>query len=128
MADQVVMGASLRCSFGKAASPLWVLPVNKVLAGMPAANILDNKPFLNILPFGACQSPTNPLVMLATALAMGKPTPAPCFPVTLAPWAPGCPKVLIGNQPALDSGSKCKCQWGGVIQVEKPGQTVVQDG
>ncbi len=128
MGVQVVTGAMLQCSFGMAPSTLVVPPANKVLASTPAANILDNKPMMNIPPFGMCQSLANPTVASATAAAMGVLTPMPCVPATAAPWAPGCPKVLIGNLPALDSNSKCLCSWGGVIQITNPGQMAVQDG
>ncbi|HZI15990.1 MAG TPA: DUF4280 domain-containing protein [Myxococcus sp.] len=128
MGVQVVMGAMLQCSFGVAPSSLVVLPANKVLATTPAANIMDNKPMVNILPFGMCQSPANPMVAAATAAAMGVLTPMPCVPATAAPWVPGCPKVLIGNMPALENSCKLMCNWGGVIQVTAPGQFTVQDG
>jgi hypothetical protein len=126
MGQLVTMGATLQCSFGVAPSALMVLPTNKVLAPMPAANIMDNKPLLNILPFGMCSSPSNPTVAAATAAALGVLTPMPCVPVTAAPWVPGAPTVLIGNLPALDSNSKCLCNWGGVIGVVVPGQVLVQ--
>jgi hypothetical protein len=128
MGVQVVTGAMLQCSFGAAPSSLMVLPTNKVMATTPAANIMDNKPMLNILPFGVCMSMANPTVAAATAAAMGVLTPMPCIPATAAPWAPGCPKVLIGNMPALDNNCKLMCNWGGVIQVVVPGQFTVQDG
>ena len=44
-----------------------VLPINRVLGATPLANIMDNKPMLNILPFGMCSSPANPMVAAATA-------------------------------------------------------------
>jgi hypothetical protein len=122
------MGATLQCSMGVAPSSLMVLPTNRVLGTTPAANIMDNKPFLNVLPFGMCQSPANPMVAAATAAAMGVLTPMPCVPATAAPWVPGCPKVLIGNMPALENGSKLMCNWGGVIQVVSPGQVKVTSG
>lgn len=128
MGTQVVMGALLQCSFGLAPSTLVVPPTNKVLATTPAANIMDHKPMANIPSFGMCQSKSNPAVIAATAAALGVPTPAPCTPVTVDPWSPGCSKVLIGNMPALESNSTCKCKWGGVITVVKPGQKTVQDG
>lgn len=128
MGVQVVTGAMLQCSFGVAPSSLVVLPANKVLSSAPAANIMDNKPMVNILPFGMCQSLANPTVAAATAAALGVLTPMPCIPVTAAPWAPGSPKVLIGNMPALDNNSKCMCNWGGVIQIVNPGQMAVQNG
>ena len=128
MGVQVVTGAMLQCSFGVAPSSLMVLPANKVLATTPAANIMDNKPMLNIMPFGMCQSPANPMVAAATAAALGVLTPMPCIPATAAPWVPGCPKVLIGNMPAVNNSCKLMCNWGGVIQVVVPGQFTVQDG
>ena len=72
------MGAMLQCSFGAAPSSLVVLPTNKILATTPAANIMDNKPMLNIMPFGVCMSMANPMVAAATAAAMGVLTPMPC--------------------------------------------------
>lgn len=121
------MGATLKCTFGVAPSPLMVLPVNRVMAPFtPAANIMDNKPFLNILPFGMCQTPSNPMVAAATAAALGVLTPMPCIPMTMAPWVPGSPKVLIGNMPALNNSSKLMCNWGGVISILTPGQFKTQ--
>lgn len=128
MGAQVVMGAMLQCSFGVAPSSLVVLPTNKVMGMTPAANIMDNVPILNIPPFGMCSSPANPTVAAATAAALGVLTPMPCVPATAAPWVPGCPTVLVGNMPALESNSKCMCSWGGVIQIVTPGQFKVIDG
>ncbi|SET90594.1 DUF4280 domain-containing protein [Stigmatella erecta] len=128
MGVQIVTGALLQCSFGVAPSALAVLPANKVLSTTPAANIMDNKPMVNIMPFGMCSSLSNPTVAAATAAALGVLTPMPCVPVTAAPWVPGCPKVLIGNMPAVDMSCKLMCNWGGVIQVLSPGQVTVQDG
>ncbi len=128
MGAQVVMGAMLQCSFGVAPSSLVVLPTNKVLGSTPAANIMDNVPLLNILPFGMCSSPSNPTVAAATAAALGVLTPMPCIPVTTAPWMPGVPTVLVGSMPAVDNSCKLMCNWGGVIQVVSPGQFVVMDG
>src|SRR6478672_7222232 len=115
MALQVCMGATMQCSFGAAPSTLAVLPVNKTLTQTPDANIMDNKPMVNIMPFGMCQSPANPMVAAATAAALGVLTPMPCIPNTPAPWAPGAPTVLIANMPALDDTSKLMCIWAGVI-------------
>ncbi|MEO2218697.1 DUF4280 domain-containing protein [Chromobacterium vaccinii] len=124
---QVCMGAMLQCSFGAAPSSLSVLPANRVMAGgVPAANIMDNKPMLNIMPFGMCSSPANPMVAAATAAALGVLTPMPCIPMTTAPWIPGgAPTVLIGGMPAVDAGSTLMCNWGGVIKVSMPGQFTV---
>jgi hypothetical protein len=117
----------LQCSFGAAPAALNVLPANRVTAGgPPAANIMDNKPVVNIPPFGMCTSMANPQVAAATAAAMGALTPMPCVPVIPAPWAPGSPTVMIGPFPALTSTSKCMCAWGGMIQPAVPGQFTVQ--
>lgn len=127
MAFQVCSGAMLKCSFGMAPSTLTVLPVNQTLAGnMPAANIMDNKPMVNIMPFGMCQSLANPSVASATAAAMGVLTPMPCVPVIPAPWAPGAPAIMIGNMPALNNTSKCMCTWAGIIEIINAGQMTVQ--
>jgi hypothetical protein len=123
MSNLVCMGAMLQCSFGAAPSSLVVLPANAVLTGTPAANIMDNAPMVNILPFGMCNSPSNPMVAAATAAALGVLTPMPCIPVTAAPWAPGSPTVLIANMPALNNSSKLLCNWGGNIQITQAGQT-----
>jgi hypothetical protein len=123
MALKVCMGANLMCSFGAAPSSLVVLPVNKVMTGVPAANTMDGKPMMNVMPFGMCSSMANPMVAAATAAALGVLTPMPCIPNTPAPWAPGAPTALVANMPALDSTSKLNCIWGGVIQILVPGQT-----
>ena len=125
MAIQVCMGATLQCSFGVAPSALMVLPQNRVLTQTPAANIMDNKPLVNILPFGMCQSPANPVVIAATAAALGVLTPMPCVPATPAPWVVGAPTALLANMPTLNNTSKLMCMWGGVIQVVNPGQMTV---
>ena len=123
MANQVCNGAMLQCSFGIAPSSLMVLPANRVMtSGQPAATIMDNKPMVNVMPFGMCMSPANPAVAAATAAALGVLTPMPCIPNTPAPWVPGAPTVLIASQPALDNTSKLMCMWAGVISITFPGQ------
>ena len=122
----VCAGAMLQCSFGNAPASLNVLPTNRVTTVTPLANIMDNKPMVNILPFGMCMSPSNPMVAAATAAAMGVLTPQPCIPATAAPWAPGSPTCLIKNMPALNNTSKLMCSYGGVIQINNAGQTNIQ--
>jgi hypothetical protein len=125
MGQQVCIGAMTHCTFGVAPGTLSVLPMNLVMTGTPAANIMDNKPIVNIVPFGMCQSPSNPMVAAATAAALGVLTPMPCVPATTAPWVPGSPTVLIANMPALNNSSKLMCMWGGVIGIDVPGQFTV---
>jgi hypothetical protein len=55
------MGAMLKCSFGAAPSTFVVLPVNRTLTQTPDANIMDHVPLVNIMPFGPCSAPANPL-------------------------------------------------------------------
>lgn len=126
MAMQVCMSAQMMCTFGAAPSSLVVLPKNRVLTeNLPAANIMDHIPMVNIMPFGMCNCPSNPAFIAATAAKAGVATPVPCVPVTVAPWVPGSPTVLLANFPALNNTSKCMCTWGGVISITNPGQTTV---
>jgi hypothetical protein len=123
MPKHVCNGALLKCSMGLAPSTFVVLPINRELtSNQPAANIMDHIPMLNVMPFGMCQSPSNPMVAAATAAAMGVLTPMPCVPATPAPWVPGSPTVLLANMPALNDTSKLNCIWAGIIEVTMPGQ------
>lgn len=123
MAQVTVMTAQTLCTMGLAPSSLMVLPVNRTTCGKQvAANIMDSKPMVNILPFGMCISPANPTVAAATAAALGVLTPMPCVPNTPAPWVPGSPTVLLGGQPILNSTSKCLCTWAGQISIVMAGQ------
>ncbi|CAD5369294.1 conserved hypothetical protein [Rubrivivax sp. A210] len=122
MAKQTCMGALMKCSFGMAPSSLIPTPKTVMSSSMVAANILDHKPLMNIMPFGACQSLANPMVASATAAAMGVLTPMPCIPMTMAPWVPGAPTVLLCGSPALNDSSKLMCNWGGVIAINMAGQ------
>ena len=122
----VTGSAVLKCTFGTAPSSLMVLPVNHVLVNMPAANIMDHIPLLNILPFGTCTSVANPMVAAAMAIPPFTLSPMPCIPMTMSPWVVGKPTILIGNMPALSNDSKLMCMWGGCIAIDFAGQTVVQ--
>ena len=127
MGQETVATATLQCTFGAAPSVLSVLPTNRTMVGgPPGANIMDYIPMVNIMPFGVCSSLANPTVAAATSAAMGVLTPMPCIPVTVAPWVPGSPTVLIGNMPALSNMSKCMCTWGGAISITYPGQMTTQ--
>lgn len=126
MAQNVVNGALLSCSFGMAPSSLTVLPASKVMSGnQPVANINDNIPMSNVMPFGMCITLSNPQVAAATAAALGVLTPQPCIPVTSAPWVPGSPTVMVGGKLALQDSCQLMCQWGGVIAVNFAGQVTV---
>lgn len=119
-------GAQLMCSFGMAPSALNVLPVSRTVSNTPLATIMDNKPMVNVMPFGMCTCPANPSVASATAAALGVLTPMPCIPLLVAPWAPGSPTVLVGGNPALNNTSKLMCSYGGIIQILNPATTNIQ--
>jgi hypothetical protein len=123
------MGAMMACPFGAAPASLAVLPMGMpVMANkMLAANIMAFAPMVNIPTFGMCMSPANPVVAAATAAALGVLTPMPCVPMTVAPWTPGNPTVLVNSQPALNNTCMCNCTWGGVITITSPGQMTVMD-
>ena len=123
MAMQVCNSALLMCTFGVAPSTFVVTPEKMVFtSNQPAANIMDHIPMKNVMPFGMCSSPANPVVAAATAAAMGVLTPMPCVPATPAPWVPGSPTVPLKFFPALNDTSILNCSWGGVIKVQFPGQ------
>lgn len=128
MGKFVCMGAMMQCSFGMAPSSLMVVdPMRPKISNMLMANVMDNKPMVNILPFGMCQSMANPTVASATAAAMGVLTPMPCIPVIAAPWAPGG-QEKISNFPALLDNCKCICNWGGQISITNPGNVANASG
>lgn len=123
MPVQVVNTAVLMCTFGMAPSTLVVLPFRRVMVGgQPSATIMDHKPMVNIMPFGACMSLANPTVAAATSAALGVLTPMPCIPNTPSPWVPGGITVNNTNEVTLDNPSICNCVWGGVITIAFPGQ------
>ena len=87
------------------------------------ATIMDNKPFVNIPPFGLCMSLANPITAAQTAAALGVLTPGTCTPVMPAPWIPGAPTMLVASQPLLTQTSTCMCAYGGVVTITLPGAT-----
>lgn len=122
MGMPVLLNGLCQCSFGAAPGPFMVLPTNMTLfMNLPGATIMDHIPMLNIMPFGMCMSMANPMVMAATAAALGVLTPMPCIPLTVSPWLPLSPTVMIKNMPILNSDSMAICNWGGVIKVAFPG-------
>lgn len=124
MANPVVMTAVCMCSFGAAPCPMSVSSQQTVMmGGQMAATIMDNK----FPTFGMCSSLANPQVASATSAAGGVLTPMPCVPSIPAPWAPGCPTVMVCNKPLLNNSSKLICAYGGVIQVNMTPAMTVQD-
>jgi hypothetical protein len=131
MAKYVCSGAKLKCSMGSRESALGVMPVRRSLVrikGNLMGTIMDNKPFLNIKPFGQCQSLANPTVAAATAASNGKLQKMPCVPNTATPWIGGKMRVCICGEPTLLDNSKLMCLWAGFIEITDPGQDFVQEG
>jgi len=123
MAYYICGGAQMKCTMGTSPSALVVLPDRQTLLhGQFMGNIMDFKPMVNILPFGLCQSPTNPVVAAATAANLGKLQPMPCIPNTTAPWIPGKIDALLSNQPALLNDCTLICMWAGTISFNDSGQ------
>lgn len=117
----VATTAQCTCSMGKTPAPLvGTSSPTVMIENKPAATIMDKNPMVNIPTFGMCSSPFNP----AVAAAGG--APVPCVPAIAAPWAPGQPKVLINNKPALTNSCECICTLGGVISITNPGTTHTQ--
>lgn len=122
MGVPVVMGAQLKCSFGAAPSGLLVVPTGPpvLFEKKPVATVMDFVPMKNILPFGMCNSLSNPPVPPAPPKPM---TPVPCMPIITGPWKPGSPTVKAGQMNVLNKDSICQCVWAGVITVVNPGTT-----
>ena len=100
MAKYVCMGATLKCSFGMTPSTLMVtVPLRPMIQNKPKATIMDFAPMVNILPFGMCQSLSNP-----------------------------GGKELITNMPALLDNCKLMCAYGGSISITMPGHTCDSQG
>ncbi len=121
-------GAELKCSCGDQTSNLQVVSGhNAKVCGNLIANIMDYKPMTNIMPFGNCQTTSNPQVAAATSANGGVLAPQPCVPNIPAPWAKVKKDVKVGQQAALLEGSLLTCAYGGQIEIVDPGQSILQE-
>lgn len=117
---------NLTCTMGLTPSPLNILPVNAVFGQfLPLATMMDNKPLLNIMPFGLCKSPANPMVAAIIASSLGAVTQGPCIPATFAPWVSSKPVIMIKNFPCITINDQLICSYGGMIKAVAPSQTAV---
>ena len=107
MPTNVVNGAQCKCLFGSAPSSLIVLPKAKVITTckQQVAVMTDNVPMVNIIPFGTCSAPTNPMVIAAFG------APQPCIPVISAPWILPSTKVMVNKIPVITKQSKLMCAY-----------------
>jgi len=127
MSYYVCKGAQLKCSMGDAQSALDILPGKATsLSKKDMANIMDNKPMINIKPFGQCKSPANPTVAAATAANLGRLQPMPCIPNTTTPWMNSKTNVNVKGFPALMKNSKLMCMWAGNIEITDENNTSIQ--
>ena len=123
MADIVVMGATVKCSFGQGPGTASLVLVPTMIDGTSKAiaTTSDNT-MMNIATFGMCTTASNPAVSAAQG------APSACIPVITAPWSPGSSTVTVGGKAALTSDSTCTCSYGGMITVDKAGQSDITSG
>ena len=91
----VCAGAILQCSFGQSPMPLMVIPQSGVINIMPAANITDNKPIINIPSFIMCNSMANPTVGRRNSVCFGR-------SYTYAVYACNIISLVSGKQYCVD--------------------------
>jgi hypothetical protein len=104
------------------------VPTPAFAGGAPVATVMMYVPLMNIMTFGLCNAKANPLVIAATAVAMGTPTPAPCLPAVVAPWSPGSKSTKVAGMAAALKSSKCTCAYGGSITVSQTAGTPHKTG
>jgi len=121
MAFFVIKGAKLGCPNGDAESLLEVTdPKGEgYISGKSAANVMDFRPMVNIMPFGQCKSMGNPTVAAATAANYGKLQPMPCTPLFAFEWENVTdPKIYVRGHPALMNDAKLTCMYLGPIEIK----------
>lgn len=119
MTAVLTLGGMLKCSQALPPGQTVLLgaPTSGSATMMPTATVSMCVPLVNIATFGMCNSSTNPMVIAATAAALGVHTPMPCIPVIAGLWSPGAANISIDGQQAALETSKCMCSWAGEITV-----------
>ncbi|MGB0919152.1 MAG: DUF4280 domain-containing protein [Holosporaceae bacterium] len=133
MGSQVLtLGTMLSCTqslIPKMPTPLGVLPLPRTFtAKRPTAIKIDMIPFVNIVPFGMCKSPTNPMVIAAKAASLGAINFAPCIPAPMGPWKKFSKTVKAMKNNVLTMDSCLNCMWNGKITPVAPPQPTVLAG
>lgn len=119
MVEVLTVGSTIKCdkAIPPGVSVLVGFPSPASASMMPVLSVMMNKPIVNIVTFGMCNSKTNPAVIAGTAAAQGVHTPMPCLPVIVAPWDNGASNITVGGIQAATKDSTCKCAWGGSVSV-----------
>lgn len=124
----VCTGAVLHCTQGTGNSSLSATPKCVSLCSQDQANITDHISMMNVKSFGRCRSLAYPPTASATAANLGRLTPMPCVPGTMANWSAVDSNSQIGGQPALLNTAKLRCIYGGEITIVNPGQQLEKTG
>lgn len=104
----------IKCQYGSAPVPLVVENPGYLVGETPAGTIMDAIPFDNIPTFGQCMCMDNPENAAFDETGVF----APCVPMTES-WIPDVPTITFEGLPIIDKGSKCLCDWGGMITVDE---------
>ena len=115
--------AILTCSFGILPQKVILfVPRSRVMVqAMPLCDIMHLQPMMAIPSFGMCSSMMNPMVVTATAAAMGVLVPMPCIPMPAGPWITGSPLVQATGMPIVNVSHQIMCAYGGCIKAIFPG-------
>ena len=116
------VGALATCTFGTAPTPLTFLPTSMIMGSSgPMGNMPDGIPFMNIIPFVFCNTPSNPMFIPLKIVG----APCPCIPVPAGPWIPMKPNVMSKMGPMLNNDAMLMCAYGGMIKAAMPAQFTV---
>lgn len=115
-------GSICRCSFGSCPSRIKI-PARKSQDAAHRVCVADHIPMVNIMPFGMCSSPANPVAGKAEGAEPKKRTAAPCMPCPAAAWSPVDPENRVDGQPSLTPESTLPCRYGGVISIAPSSKT-----
>lgn len=121
MTFTMAMGTLRKCIFGLVPTPFLPIPSN-VFTVEPVGSMLDIIPFLNVMTFGICITPTNPMVDAIMIASLGTVDFAPCIPIPIIPKTPAAYNVLRDGIPMAQIESFDLCLWGGLIMTIAPSQ------
>ena len=116
----VHFGARMRCTYGTKASSLMLIE-----SPTKAAHVGDSRPYVNVPPFGQCQSDTNPNYMppttyddplLGASFDYGSAQRPACTPMLVTTWIGAfTTNGPIDKAQVIDKTATCRCKCGGTI-------------